>query len=102
MLGHLGHVHPHAAGDINAARHFGEAGLDLLSQLLAFNGALQQRLQHREQGLRFVESEGLHGDRLWLIGYDERGTSRQLSAQLSFLALILSLGCWYFRLVAES
>ncbi len=53
-------LHPHAAGDVDAAVQLGEARLDLFGRPLAIDGALEERLQHREQRLRFFESEGHH------------------------------------------
>jgi len=69
LRGYAAHVDFHTARDVDASRQLGQAGLDLLRCLLAFDGALEQRLQHREQGLRFFEGESFHRNDL-IIGYD--------------------------------
>ena len=51
QVGHLGHIDPHAAGHDNAASQFLKAMLTC-SAKLAFNGALEKRLQDRQQRLR--------------------------------------------------
>ena len=62
-------IYFHSAGEIDAPGQLREAGFGLFRGLLAFDRAFQQRFQHREQGLRFVESEGLHGEMPLFQGY---------------------------------
>ena len=49
LLCDLTDIDAHSAGEVDAAGEVREAGLDLFGGLLAFNGALQQRLQHGEK-----------------------------------------------------
>jgi len=61
LLGDVGSIHPHAARKINALRQGVKIRLDRLRGTPALHGALEQRFEHGEQGLRFVESERPHG-----------------------------------------
>src|SRR5579864_8818058 len=53
-------VHAHASGEVDAPAEFRQFGFRFFRGALAVNRPLQQGFQHRKQGLRFVEGEGLH------------------------------------------
>src|ERR1700722_7782625 len=52
QAGYMADVNPHAAGKVNAPRQFREPRIYSLGRLLAINGALEQRFDHRQQRLR--------------------------------------------------
>ncbi len=60
LLGDTGGVDSHSAREIDLLGQTVQFRLDRLGSTPALHGSLEQGLEHREQGLRFVECESLH------------------------------------------
>ena len=57
LAGDLGDIDMHSAGDVNALGKILQLIVDPLRGAFCFDGALEQRLEHRNKCLCFVESE---------------------------------------------
>lgn len=61
LAGGIRRVDMHAAHEIDAAGDFKESSFGFFSGVPGLDRALEERLENRQEGLSFFESEGFHG-----------------------------------------